>query len=321
MGKVLDFAVPIVAAIVAPELLPALGAFAAPLGAGLATTGLGLAEGQGFGRSLEHGALSAGGSFLGSNIGNLIAPAGGALGSAASSGGGAISGAGSIGGLSGDALTGAAQSGISGAVNDALQGAANAGSLASGAGQAVGQVAGQTAGQGAGSIFGNGLGNFGTVGSNLNATFGNTIGGGINSLIGSTAANTGIGSALGGTLGSQLAQGLAGGPPSPTPPDTSFHPHQAAQSELPGSLNALSGLSPQQQASNLASQGTFGGGLGPQEESYYTNLLNRQLIDSSGNVAPLSSLSPIESTYNQQLGFGGNNNSTDLLKALSTWSP
>lgn len=305
MGKMLDFAVPIVASIIGNTILPGAGAV---LGAGLGSFGTSEAEGQGFGKSLQHGALSAGGSFLGSNIGSALAPAGQAEGGI----GGGISGSGAVGGLSGDTLVGA-PTGVSGLVGDGLGGTP---SLAGSGG--IGSTLGSGAGQSGGSIFGNGIGSLGTVGSNLNATLGPDIGGKIGSLIGSSAAGTGIGSAVGGSIGSQLAQGLAG--PSPSP-DTSFHPSRMTASSLPPSLDALSGLSPGQQASNLATQGTFGGGLGPQEQSYYTNLLNRQLIDQSGNVQPLSSLSPIESTFNQQLGFGGNNNSTDLLKALSQWRP
>lgn len=309
MGSFLDTGIPILSSIIGNLIFPGAGAL---IGAGLGSFGTSEAEGQGFGKSLEHGALSAGGSFLGSNIGSALAPAGQAAGGI----GGGISGSGAVGGLSGDTLAGVPP-GVAGLVGDGLgdtPSLAGSGSI----GSTLGSGAGQTAGQSGGSVFGGGLGSAGTIGSNLNATLGPNIGGQIGSLIGPTTAGTGIGSIAGGSIGSQLAQGLAGPPNSP---DTSFHPSRMTASTLPSSLNDLSGLSSGQQASNLATQGTFGGGLGPQEQSYYANLLNRQLIDQSGNVQPISSLSPIESTFNQQLGFGNNTNSTDLLKALSTWSP
>lgn len=333
MGKSLDsiasFALPIAAAIFAPGLLgPILGstALTSSLGAGLATTGLGLAHGEGFGKSLEHGALAGGGSFLGSQIGGSLfpasSPAAAAVGSAAApTGAGAITGAGSLGGslvndtLSSSGLGSSLTTGGFGAAAPSLAGTA-AGSLTSTGGSGPGNLGGTSLLSSLGSKP------LGTVGSNLNSLLGDSAGGSINNLIGSTAANTGLGAAAGGYLGSSAAQDLMGGPGTPeTPPTPPFKPSRMTASSLPSSLSNLNGLDPNQQASNLATQGTFGGGIGPEEQSYYANLLNRQLVDDSGNVQSLSSLSPIESTYNQQLGLGGYNNPTDLLKALSSWSP
>lgn len=269
--------------------------------------------GHNIGSALEHGALSAAGSYAGGQIGGALF--GGAA-AGASPAGSSISGAGSIGDLASDSLSTETGSGLTG---EFAQGLGFSPTLApSSLGSTLGSGAGQAASSGgSSSILGSlNLPNLGTVGSNLNSIGGNSIA----TALGSNLSNVGIGSAAGGSLGSDIAQGLAGLPHTPDP--TPWAPTQAAASSVPGSLSSsLSGLSPNQQASNLATQGTFGGGLAPEEESYYTNLLNRQLVDQSGNVSPISSLSPIENTYNQQLGFGGNTNSNDLLKALQSWSP
>lgn len=323
LGKVASFAVPIAAAIFAPELLPALGAFAAPLGAGLASAGLDYAtNGHNFGKALEGGALSGAGSYAGSQIGGSLL--GGASGTgagaagataAAPAGAGAVSGSGAVGGLSGDALNSAgsqALSPLSTAGGDWTGSAAAGSTLGSGAGQTAGSAAANPS-----SILGSlskGMGNInlGTIGSNAGSTIGNALPSGI--------ASTGVGSALGGAVGSQVAGGMID-QSAPIRQPGAWTPSQSAASSLPPSLSSLSSLNPTQQASNIATQGTYGGGVGPQEESYYTNLLNRQLVDSGGHVGSLSSLSPIENTYNQQLGLGGFTNPTDLLKALSSWSP
>lgn len=168
------------------------------------------------------------------------------------------------------------------------------------------------------------LGNAGNIGQATNAiTGGGSIGNFIGNEFGDIApalANTSVASVLGGAAGQALGTSLQGPSKSTdTGPAPGFTPSQSSASPLPPSLSGLSTLDPTQQASNLATQGTFGGGNGPQEQDYYKNLLNRQLVDSSGKVADINTLSPIESSYNQQLGLGGYNNSTDLLKALSQW--
>lgn len=165
-------------------------------------------------------------------------------------------------------------------------------------------------------------------GSMLGTSAGNTLPGGIGPTQGSgilgTIGRTFTGNTLPllGAAGAVAASGGSAARPQqniPSPGPTAFVPSQSAASSLPPSLSGMSTLTPGQQATSLASQGTFGGGNGPQEEGYYRNLLNRQLVDNGGNVKPISNLAPIESSYNQQLGLGQYKNSNDLLEALSKW--
>lgn len=192
----------------------------------------------------------------------------------------------------------------------------------------------------AGNAIGSQLGNAivpSSIGDAIGSTASNAVGAadaGINSALGQgfsqTASNallnTGVGSALGGFAGGNFAQSLAPQKSSsqPTVDNNSltpapFTPTRAPQIQLPGSLSGLSSMTPDQQTSNLATQGVYGGGLGPQEQSYFTNLVNNQLVDPSGKVGNISSLSPIEDSYLSQLGLGGQSNSTDLLGAISKW--
>lgn len=148
--------------------------------------------------------------------------------------------------------------------------------------------------------------------------------GDIASALGSGAGrllSTPISSAVGSAVGNNLASGYASQPNPSTP--AAWVPTQAGAASLPGSLNSMSSLTPQQQASGLATQGVYGGGLGPQEQAYYGNLLNRQLVDSGGHYpgSTNGALSPIEQSYNSQLGFGNDNNTYNLLKELNSWNP
>lgn len=87
----------------------------------------------------------------------------------------------------------------------------------------------------------------------------------------------------------------------------------------PSSLSDLSSLTPEQQESNIATKGVYGGGEGPQENQYFLNLINRQLVDDKGNVGNMSSLAPIDTSYLSQLGLGGYGNTSDLLKGISQY--
>lgn len=193
----------------------------------------------------------------------------------------------------------------------------------------------------AGNAIGGSIGNAiapGSVGDALGSTASNAVGAadaGINSALGQgfsqTASNallgSSVGSIAGGFAGSNLASGLVAPKQAPqTPvnnnsllPTDSFAPKNNPQLQLPGSLAGLSNLTPDQQTSNLATQGVYGGGLGPQEQQYFTGLINNQLVDPSGKVGSTSSLSPIDNSYLSQLGFGGYSNSKDLLGAISQW--
>lgn len=120
------------------------------------------------------------------------------------------------------------------------------------------------------------------------------------------------------SLSSSLSPQTNQTPVNQTP--AAFVPKQQDAQGLPGSLQGFGGLDSGQQESNLANQGTYGGGLGPQENSYFLNLINRHLVDQSGKTSSASSLSPISQSYLQKLGFGGyGNNTNSLLEAISKW--
>lgn len=148
---------------------------------------------------------------------------------------------------------------------------------------------------------------------------GDVIGQGASNSIGANLANTSIGSIAGGYAGNSMADSMVpakiNGPTAASP----FNPTRAGQENLPTSLQAFGGLDPNQQATNIATQGVYGAGEGPQEASYFNNLINRRLVDDSGNVGDLSSIKPIEQSYLQKLGLGGYSNSKDLLEAMSKW--
>lgn len=176
-----------------------------------------------------------------------------------------------------------------------------------------------------------------TIGSALSSNAGNAtdkllnfgagdLGSNFANSIGNNLANQSIGGALGG-LATNAAIGGGVLPAVQKQNDLNpnsllpapYAPKQAPQLQLPGSLSGLQGLSPDQQISNLATQGVYGGGNGPQEQSYFANLVNNQLVDKSGNVSPISNVNPIENSYLSQLGLGGYSNSKDLLGAISKW--
>lgn len=166
-----------------------------------------------------------------------------------------------------------------------------------------------------GSAFGNGA----NVENSLANLAGNFLGEDSANALGATVANTSIGSLAGGYAGNSLADSMKpakmDNPAGPTP----FSPSRQGQADLPSSLQSFGSLDPGQQASNIATQGVYGAGEGPQEASYFNNLINRRLVDDSGNVGDISSIQPIEQSYLQKLGLGGYSNSKDLLEAMSKW--
>lgn len=198
-------------------------------------------------------------------------------------------------------------------------------------GAGLGAAAGSYLGSQLGGAFGSNLGTIGGAANNALGTeayqaLGDTLGGSL----GSTASNAfgniagaSLGSALGGfagnTIGADLGMSLGGGSPQAATKLASFSPSRQDEQGVPASLQGIGSLNPLQQATNVANQGVYGGGLGPSEQSYFTNLVNRQLVDQSGQVNDISSLPSIESSYLQQLGLGGYSNSKDLLEALSKW--
>lgn len=187
---------------------------------------------------------------------------------------------------------------------------------------------GNSIGSGIGDAVG---GSLGTVGSKLGTTgaelgtkigssaLGDVFGAGASNAIGSQIANKGIGELLGGFAGNSIASDMM--PQAKQKGPAPFQAKQADPSEIPGSLSGLSTLTPEQQSSNVANKGVFGGGNGPEEQAYFTNLINRRLVDQSGNVSDMNKLSPIDTSYLSQIGLGGYQDSNSLLKAMSTWSP
>lgn len=165
----------------------------------------------------------------------------------------------------------------------------------------------------------------GTLGSTLTDTLGSDVGSFAGNVLGPELAGSQISSALGSTVGSNLASSLAtntgldtpnamaAGPAAPEP----FSPKREDQISLPGSLSGFSGLSPNQLSSNIATQGVYGGGAGPEESGFFANLINRRLVDETGQVGDMSGINPIENSFLSQLGLGGFGNSNDLLEAIS----
>jgi hypothetical protein len=203
---------------------------------------------------------------------------------------------------------GAAGGFANGLINGQGVGGALKGGLRSGI-EAAGSIAGA---QLAGNIF--------------PTTIGNVLGKSAGNALGSTIANTSIGSAIGSYAGNALGGSYAD---SIIPQDdmstdqeapTPFSPTRQAQLEAPNSLSGFSSLTPDQVSSNLATQGVYGGGLGPEEQGYFTNMINRKLVDDAGNVdSNLNDVSDIEKSYLSQLGLSGYGNPRDLLEALSKW--
>lgn len=201
------------------------------------------------------------------------------------------------------------------------------GAAGSYAGNSLGSAFGESLGSSAGSFLGetpaNALGNtFGgdLVGSvaPLGSWAGNALGG---STIGSLAG-AGLGSSIGTDLGSSIGQTLMpmGGGLSSAQGPPAFSPTRSPQMGLPQSLSQFGDLDPLQQATNIASKGVYGGGNGGNENSYFLNLINRQLVDPSGNVGSMNNINPVENSYLSQLGLGGYGNSSDLLKGISQYA-
>lgn len=197
-----------------------------------------------------------------------------------------------------------------------LSGAQNAGLsyIGSQAGSALGDYAGNT-------LSGTQLGD--ALNQTPAAMAGNVFGGdtvGAVAPFGSFAGNLLGSSTVGQTLGSAVGANLSDSSTGYQPNPQGFSPSRQPQMGIPQSLSQLSSLDPFQQATNIASKGVYGGGNGPQENQYFLNLINRQLVDSSGNVGKSSSVNPIENSYLSQLGLGGYGSPTDLLKGINSYS-
>lgn len=229
--------------------------------------------------------------IAGAAIGSAVPGVGTALGATL---GGAASGA-----VSGKGLKGIGIGALTGFAGNAI---------GSSLGTSLGSTLGKAGGSSLGSILGKTSSN--AIGSTLlNTTFAQGLG----KFAGNSIADNLVSGAFGSEQSSNPSTKLPSAPSGPAP----FEPKQEAQLQLPNSLSGLSSFDPMQQSSNIATQGVYGGGNGPQEEDYFTNMINRRLVDESGKVdQDLSEVSPIESSYLSQLGLGGYNNPSSLLEAL-----
>lgn len=156
----------------------------------------------------------------------------------------------------------------------------------------------------------------GVLGTPISQSLSDTALSGVGNALGSTTPGDLIGSAVGSTVGESMA---GPSPTAPIPPTPPWAPSRMDQSSLPASLSSFSSLDPTQQASNIATKGVYGGGQGPEENQYFLNLINRQLVDQQGKVGDMNSLPQIDNSYLAQLGLGGYSNTNDLLKGISQY--
>lgn len=126
------------------------------------------------------------------------------------------------------------------------------------------------------------------------------------------------GALAGASLGSSLLGGSKkSSAPAPNIGPAPFTPTRPGASSRPSSLGDLSGLDSTQERSALATRGTQGGGLGQDEQSYYLNLLQRNIIDESGNVGSTESFLPVERQYLNQAGYASDNG-MNFLKSVQS---
>lgn len=141
--------------------------------------------------------------------------------------------------------------------------------------------------------------------------------------------------AIGGVGFNQLTGQLAGGavtdlltapPPTidqPTAPAGPTGPTNAPvtrpkEAALPSMLGGDFGsLDPFQRETALATQGSFGQGLGKDEQDYFLNLLQRRLQDDQGNAADFN-IAPVEQNYLESgLGLQFDPNTKGLLQSIA----
>lgn len=104
-------------------------------------------------------------------------------------------------------------------------------------------------------------------------------------------------------------------PPVQAKQEEQFTPIRPKEVDRPESLAEYGGFTPQQERAALATQGVQQG-LGAQEQEYYKNLLQRQLIGQGGEVSQQKDfLLPVESQFFTGRGVG-TSNVMDFLKAI-----
>lgn len=198
------------------------------------------------------------------------------------------------------------------------------------AGNVIGGKIGNLLGDSLGTVGGTlGQGTPGAYGPAYNSFAGNTLGAQAGSATGEfvgnalgDAAGKSLSSVIGSYAGSNIAKNAFGDPQDTslaTAAPTPFSPTQQDAKDVPASIQGLGSLTSDQQSTNLATQGVYGGGNGSGESDYFLNLINRRLVDQSGHTSGLDTLKPIESSYLQKLGLGGYDNTNNLLEAISKW--
>lgn len=311
MGSSLDTIAPIALAVVGslignPELglLGGIGsglgtAGGAALGAGLGGFGVDYSRTHNIGQSLLAGGEDAAGSYVGGQVAEALGPSLGMVG-------------GDL-GFGSPAVTDASTSNLGGWDSAMDSQIANVNPYSAASTTPMSAI-----GAGSGNIASSLGGSAGASGSGIFSDLGSAA---------SSALNVPVTQALGSYAGNQYATGFNNpGQPSmkgqyPWIPASPGQPGGGAAGTMPTSLNQMSNLTPLQQATGLATQGVYGGGLGPQEQGYFGNLVQQQLVPSYGQTADLSTLAPIENTYLGNLGFGNEGSSYNLAKALSQWNP
>lgn len=190
-------------------------------------------------------------------------------------------------------------------------------------------------GSGAGSYFGGqllgpelaGLGSSanaisgGTTPGFLGQTIGNSLGDFAGNSIGSQTlgnlAGAGIGSSIG-SSGGEMLGGMLNPPDQGKQMSFGYSPSQQPSAGLPQSLSQFAGLNPNQQASNIATKGVYGGGNSPDETNYFMNLMNHSLFNNGQLANDTSGINPVQMNYLNQLGVSGSS-PTDLAKGISSY--
>lgn len=308
-------------------ILGALGAGALSLGGSLGGSALSGAVGAGAGSALDYGIQGGVGAAAGAGQSALTGdnPLYGALGGA---GKGAFSAYGGINQLSNDTgytslnpFSDSASNVASNVTPTNLGTAANTAPLGVAAAAPSGGFLSDMFGSSSpannisGVAGGNNISGAGNTGGSLFDQAGSYIANNpLTTATGLLAAGAGLNNALSSssTPTSNLGSSLSSFTPSQ-------QPGLAAPADLANYTN--SALSPDQTLSGIATKGVYGGGLGPQEQQYFLNLVNNRLVDQTGKVAnDTSSLNPVENSYLSQLGLGGYSNPTDLLRGISQYA-
>lgn len=217
-----------------------------------------------------------------------------------------------------------------GAINPIAGAAVGAGLGASGGGGILGGLTGAASGYFGGNVLsgagdaisaGGGLSNIITGAenglTNSASSLGSLLGVGGSTISG--AGNLLQAASLASSIGSpKTSQPSAAGPGTAAP--AAYKPVLPDAMAMPSSLNQMSAYSPEQVRSALATQGV-NGGLGKDEQSYYTNLLQRSLIGPGNqvNTSNPNFLMPIESQYYSQKGLN-TSDPNQFLSGLSTLS-